>query len=578
MDSSEDDTTGLRLERGETSDPGHRSVAIRYQEVRWDVTFPIPAPEITGTSGFFHGVPPATALVRAPLGSELTARLIATRPGGVILLNARSLYSDGATFIEAIRELRGALGPATILWCPRVALPHRLAMLAYLGVDILDMTAASFAATEGTYLDANLGALPEGPARLERSCRCSGCVGTESIDLTAHAHATMRDEWQRVRAALRAGRLRELVEARLPSEPHLAELLRYADRTLAADIEATAPVIGPSFPRYVLTESHRRPEVMRFRERLIHRYRPPPSKRVLLIVPCSETKPYRHSPSHRRIARAVETVPHLERLHWVSVTSPLGAVPRELEDVFPVRHYDIPVTGDWSDLEQGAVQNALRHLLATGAYTEAIFHLDSDEYSFLAGVTPTGGKSAWTVKDGRTGSPDSLQRLRAAVEGALSGVEPVPGGPLTVVKEELRAIAEFQFGIEGAGLLFVDPLRLAGRPWFQRLTAGRGTDLATWREERGLFQLTVAGGHRLLSLHAYDIEVDPAVELAGDLFCPGVERADPQIRTGDAVVLTRAGHLVGVGEATLPGPWMTKLAHGLAVKVRHRAHDPEPTS
>ncbi|MGA7922470.1 MAG: DUF5591 domain-containing protein [Thermoplasmata archaeon] len=566
---------GLHLEVGEPERPGHRRVVVRDRALRWDLTFPIPAPEITGTSGFFHEVAPAAVLARAPLGSDLTTRLAASRPAVIVLLNARTLYADGDSFIHAIRELRIAAGPASILWCPRTALPHRLALLTYLGVDVLDMTAASFAATEGVYLDANLGSLPEGPARVEQNCPCPGCARDGSVDLTLHAHATMRDEWHRVRAALRAGRLRELVEARLPAEPHAAELLRYADRILAESLEGSAPVVGPSAPRYVLTESHRRPEVVRFRQRLLDRYRPPPSKRVLLVVPCSETKPYRHSPSHRRFARAIETVPHLERLHLASVTSPLGVVPRELEDVYPIRHYDIPVTGDWSDLEQRAVRTALEHLLSTGGYTDVIFHLDRAEYSFLADASPLARPAIWTVEGDRAGSPASLEQLRTAVAAALAVSAPVPGGPLTVVKEELRAVAAFQFGPEGARLLFADPLRLAGRPWFQRLTDGRGTDLATWREERGLFHLTVAGGRRLLPLHGYDVEMDPAVELAGDLFAPGVKRADPRIRMGDAVVVTRSGSLTGVGEATLPGPWMTELSHGLAVKVRHRTHAQE---
>ena len=30
------------------------------------------------------------------------------------------------------------------------------------------------------------------------------------------------------------------------------------------------------------------------------------------------------------------------------VTSPLGLVPRDLEEVWPAGHYDIPVTGDWT--------------------------------------------------------------------------------------------------------------------------------------------------------------------------------------------------------------------------------------
>ena len=71
----------------------------------------------------------------------------------------------------------------------------------------------------------------------------------------------------------------------------MAEMLRYADRELAPWLDQRAPVAFTESRTYVLAESHRRPEMARFRRRLIERYRPPPSKSVLLLVPCSRTKP-----------------------------------------------------------------------------------------------------------------------------------------------------------------------------------------------------------------------------------------------------------------------------------------------
>jgi len=139
------------------------------------------------------------------------------------------------------------------------------------------------------------------------------------------------------------------------------------------------------------------------------------------------------------------------------------------------------------------------------------------------------------------------------------------------VREELEALAGVQFGLEAAPKLFRPPVRLSGRPWFQRVTDGRN-DLATLREERGLFHLTVAGARRLMPDPPLSVEVDPGVPLEGDLFVPGVRRADDGIRVGDAVVLVQDGRLAAVGEAALPGRLMHQLSRGLAVRVRHREH------
>jgi archaeosine synthase len=274
---------------------------------------------------------------------------------------------------------------------------------------------------------------------------------------------------------------------------------------------------------------------------------------------------------------ALEGLPSLERVHVVSVTSPLGVVPKELEDTFPTRHYDIPVTGHWDEEERDAVAAPLGHIIAHGRYRHVIFHLDPNEYRFLRELD---ARTVWTLTEHRSTSPQALASLRRAVSEALDGSRPVAGGPLSVVREELAEVASFQFGRAAAELLFGPPVRLTGRPWFQRVTDGRGTDLATWREMRGLFQLTVAGAGRMLPAHPLEVEVDSKVELRGDLFAPGVVRADPGIRVGDAVLLVRTGELLAVGEAALPGPLMTELGRGLAVEVRHRVPGlvPPPTA
>ena len=55
-------------------------------------------------------------------------------------------------------------------------------------------------------------------------------------------------------------------------------------------------------------------------------------------------KPYSSSRSHKAFRRAINH----SSAHEVIVTSPLGLVPRDLEEVWPAGHYDIPVTGDWT--------------------------------------------------------------------------------------------------------------------------------------------------------------------------------------------------------------------------------------
>ena len=559
---------------------GVRSVLVSDGEHDLPLDLPILAPEVTGAGTGVHDLGHGVLHLHPPLAPEGVAPARAERPQLLVLANARALWNEGAPFVRAIGAIREGFGARPLLWAPRVALPHRVALLVYLGVDLLDSTEGQLAAAEGAYLDPTFGRVDSAIARAELGCGCDGCRSPGPGALALHAVSAYRAAVAEARAAAASGRLRELVEARLTAEPAAAEMLRYADGELARLLDERCPVIASSSRPYVLLESHRRPEMRRFRRRLLERYRPPPSKSVLLLVPCSKTKPYRTSPSHRRFRSAFEELPHAERVHVVSVSSPIGLVPRELEDVPPARHYDIPVTGTWEESERQYVLDGLRHLLQSGAYGAIVVHLDPREYSWLRPSLPSAPTAVhvdWTLEDDRATSARAIDRLRTVLQGTLAELSGVPGGPLAVVREELLEVAAVQFGRETAQKLFSGRVRLAGRPWFQRLTDGT-KDLATLREERGLFQLTVAGALRLAPEFPFAVEIDPAVTLGGDLFVPGVRSADPAIRVGDAVVLVRDGTLVGVGEAALPGALMRELGRGLAVRVRHRAHGPTDTA
>lgn len=555
---------------------GTRTLVLSGGGDRREFRFPILAPEVAGAGSGVYPIGDRAFLLHPPVQPEAAESARSTHPELLVLGNARTLWEEGQPFITALRELRARFGASPLLWAPRVALPHRLPLLAYLGVDLVDTTEGSIRAARGDYADPTLGVVDRPTALAERWCACASCSTDPPGSTLVHTEETYRRAMAETRTAARTGRLRELVEARLPAEPVLAEMLRYADRDLASGLEERTPVTGEGTHAYVLAESHRRPEMARFRARLLERYRPPPSKSVLLLVPCSKTKPYRRSRSHRRFLSALEGLEPLERVHVVSISSPIGVVPRELEDVPPARQYDIPVTGDWTETERAFVLAGVDHLVREGHYRATVVHLDPVEYGFLRDSLSVDRPCRWTLSDDRTTSPTGLAALRSSVADALSGTTAVEGGPLSVVREELRELASVQFGRVAADRLFAPPVRLAGRPWFQRVTDG-STDLATVREERGLFHLTVAGAHRIGPPFPLAVEVDPGLSLKGDLFVPGVRSANPGIRAGDSVVLLRGGELAGVGEAEISGPLMTELERGVAVRVRHRTHPPTDT-
>ncbi len=549
-----------------SAEPMTRHLVLRQDGRELTLHLGVPAPEVDTLAGAAQTASERVISVRTPLSAVAKERLSAEPWDLVIWSNARGDWTDSEMFVRNALELRATAGPAPAIWAPRVALPGRLALLRTLGIDVVDTTEGQIRLAEGVL------SRVEGPERIAPSNQEGGSKAVpELIEALEREYS---EEDQRVRRAVAAGRLRELLESRLPFEPVLGEMLRYLDRDGYEAQESHSPVRGEGIRPYGTKEAQHRPEMERFRRRFLERYRPPPSKRLLVVVPCSRTKPYSRSPSHRRFWSALEAGGGLPGIHLVSVTSPLGLVPRELESVYPAAHYDIPVTGDWDEEERTWVRRALSHLLSFPNYEGVLLHLPKGEMSWLSQDLAGTKSVTWTVQGELTNSRESLGRLTEEVELFWRSRDGPPSKMMAALREEFAALARFQFGEGAPERLFGEGARLMGRPWFHRLVAESGTTLATWKEEGGLWRLTSSGARLLADLlPGYLTEVRGGIELQGDLFAPGALRGGSDLRPGDETILVRDGQILGVGEALVPGSWMGRIARGMVVKVRHRAHE-----
>ncbi|MFO1532494.1 MAG: DUF5591 domain-containing protein, partial [Thermoplasmatota archaeon] len=130
------------------------------------------------------------------------------------------------------------------------------------------------------------------------------------------------------------------------------------------------------------------PEVEAFRRTFRDAYEPPRGARVLVLMPCSQRKPYKTSRSHRAMGRVLDDSGIRPLLHEVMITSPLGLVPREVEDIYPANEYDIPVTGHWSRDEEAAVKEQLAALLEKQDYEHVVVHAGQATFDILRHLLP----------------------------------------------------------------------------------------------------------------------------------------------------------------------------------------------
>ncbi len=465
-----------------------------------------------------------------------------------ILENSIELYNNAKLFIDTVARVRDAIGYQAALYLPAVALPNNVSLLAYMGADILDTARVAILSSEGWFMTQDGAWLSAGGER--EPCPCEACSGG---NLYAHNTAALHSELLRTRARIANGTIREFVEYRSKTSPKLVEMLRHLDMQHYHYQESRFPLVSGKFAATTRL-SLGRPDIVRFRDRVLERYRKPPTPDILVLLPCSARKPYSQSKSHGFFARAIEQSRAGPRIHEVIVTSPLGLVPRELELFFPAQHYDIPVTGHWFEDEKRMINILLKEYLKINNYSHIINHLGDPRLLEGIDARVTGGTN-----------PTSDESL-AALTRALTELAPDRQDWKSRSSEEIASMAGFQFGLP-AGEIF-SGCALAGRYPNVKILRDR-KQVASISQANGMLVPTLAGAELLAGAGIHTVHMSE-FELTGNLFAVGVESADPQIRVGDEVAILRSGKLAASGTARMPGEEMAQSDRGEAVRIRHR--------
>lgn len=474
-----------------------------------------------------------------------------------VLSTAQGIVGHASGLRETIIGVREAIPADTALYFSGVATPRNAALLVYAGVDLLDSHRAVVKGTQGKYLTSDgeqfLSDLKELP------CACPACQKPREefsrTDCAEHNENALRAELVTVRERIRAGRLRDYIEGQARHAPWLTAGFREFDDQWGY-IEERTPIYRTSEISATTDDTLRRVEIQRFADRVTSRY----TNRFdnpLVLVPCSATKPYSESQSHGQFHDAIQF-----RAHLVSMTSPIGVVPQELETTYPAQHYDTAVTGRWTETEIAFVSRVLRRYLERNEYSRIIAHLPEDYREIIERVEPVlDTEIEYTVEDHPT-TTDSIANLMRTLDG-----EP-KYGKQERQRNTVKAIADYQFG-EGAGEALFSDLRIQSRyPKFRAHTED-GTQLAAMVPQYGTLALTLAGARRWAESEVPEkrVAIDGFVP-HGTVLAPGVLEAEETIRTGDEVVV-EGPKAFAVGRAVMFGREMTESSRGVAVDVRH---------
>ncbi|MDF1557302.1 MAG: archaeosine synthase subunit alpha [ANME-2 cluster archaeon] len=490
-----------------------------------------------------------------------------------VMGGAKQMEHNPRVLLETVTHIRNNTPPDTALYAPALATPENLALLIYLGVDVVDDTLAVVRAFDDIYM------MPGGEYRLkdlfELPCGCSICSNTSVAALNEmespqrgeliaqHNKTRLEEEKHIIVHHIRHGHLREYVEGKCRSAPWLTALLRLADQQYSY-LELRTPTYRRSTMYTNSAESLDRVEVKRFADRVRTRLRSPQSS-ILLLLPCSARKPYSISNSHQYFSRALGK--YRRALNEVIITSPLGIVPRELELVYPAAHYDTPVTGYWDLDERSWVGRCLLDYLKNHRYSHIIAHVDGPYQGICQSVASELGLDiTYTANwEGGVTSSQSLKTLRDTVKAIVEVEEYVLCKPKDITITMLQSIADYQFG-RGAGDLLVPENATIKAPFPKHQIYDGRTPLGTLNASTGALIPTLEGGRRLMELGTYQVHIDDFVP-GSNLLAPGVVDADPDIRPSDQVIVV-GKRAIGVGRALMGGDEMIRSSRGVAVDLR----------
>jgi archaeosine synthase len=247
-------------------------------------------------------------------------------------------------------------------------------ILVYLGIDLIDSSYLLYLSSENIY-DTIEYILPIYKVK-NLPCSCVACRGIlknflmekysseKTKFLCLHNLINAKNYMKKVIQYLNYEDFRSFVEKSSFNNTNLISMLRILDKQYFNVIKFEYPLTQKNKVINCLGAiSYYRPDFQEFRERTIKNFEPESFTSLLILFPCSATKPYSVSKSHKQFLSVLRKFPQFPSFQEVILTSPLGAIPRQLEDIYPVNSYNIPVTGDWDEEEIKISSDMLFHLL-----------------------------------------------------------------------------------------------------------------------------------------------------------------------------------------------------------------------
>ena len=503
----------------------------------------------------------------------------------VAITNILPKINNSRSMVSFLAKIRTTVPLDTTLFLLS-PVPHtHMPILAYAGIDIFSNGFANIAAKQQLYLTDKSG---ENIKEItEVTCNCDICskssepeelilsfsnLAREKSLLALHNERIFQKKIREIRAALKKNDLRGYIEKEIQINPFSAGALRLLDKEWSEWLIARTPTWSSIPVKSITSYGFTRPSILAFQRRIKERFSISASKKVVVILPCSARKPYSESKSHQKFRDAITSANNnkIGYIQELILTSPLGVIPRELELVYPAAHYDIPVTGDWSQEEKQIAIDLLVETLTNVSSDITIIAHVTGEYIELCEAAEKVLKRSfiYTSADSKTTASNSLTNLTNELQKIL---DPLPPMSFSFDTERIQKVTDYQFGKGIGEAMFPEKYTLKGRPPLPYKIIRKNQQQGVIHFLTGKLTLSMKSGEILAIKRKYFVMFEGEKLEGSTLFAVGVKEADPEIRPSDEIVIVDKNYTVlGIGHALLSGRDMTTVRHGAVAKIKNK--------
>ena len=517
------------------------------------------------------------------------------------VLNILRIFDNFGKFRNIIRttiSLKNRLDNNLIIMASGKILPKFYPILVYLGVDLIDTTFLLFLSAEDFY-DTIEFLLPIYKVKY-LPCSCVACKGNlknlfdvrysqEKTDLLClHNLISANNYMRKIKQYLRYEDYRAFVEKSSLDDINIISTLKILDKEFFKLVRYETPITQKDKKIICLGQSsYHRPDFKEFRKRTISNFEPEPWTNLIILLPCSAKKPYSSSKSHKKFSKSIRKFPEFPNFQEIVITSPLGAIPRQLEDIYPVNSYDISVTGNWDEEEKKITSEMLLSLL--NKYDKSIpiiCHLEGESLEIVKNISQNlEHKLIFSVVKENPTSNESLQVLEELIQEHINDYGPknemAKGNYLS--KSWIRKfikILDYQFGNGSGNKIIKNDLVLKKNKANNRINLrdlNTRENIGTFNASTGQISLTINGmksiAQKPFSLDSNMIVFDGESIRGNNLFRIGVLDYSLDLIPGNyvAVIDKLRNNIIGVGRLVVGANYLKNSKTGKVVEIYEKS-------